>query len=69
MYGVTHVCAIDGYSNMIVGTDTMPIKNAVEVYDQLYRYPHKYSRFDGVYIGDLETIHVLMFSQTYSTPI
>jgi len=36
-YGVTHVCAIDGYSRMIVGFCTMSIKNTVEVYRNLYR--------------------------------
>ncbi len=32
MYGVTHVCAIDGYSGKIVQFVTMPIKNNVEIY-------------------------------------
>ena len=27
MFGVTHVAAVDGFSNMIVGFITMPIKN------------------------------------------
>jgi len=37
MYGVTHVAAVDGYSGMIVGFATMPIKNNVEIYSSLYR--------------------------------
>ena len=37
MYGVTHVCAIDGHSRMIVGFETMNIKNNVEIYRSLYR--------------------------------
>ena len=37
MYGVTHVCAIDGYSRKIVGFITMPIKNNLEIYEHLYR--------------------------------
>ena len=32
MYGVSHVCAIDGYSGKIVGFISMPIKNCVEIY-------------------------------------
>ena len=38
MFGVTHVCAIDGYSGKIVGLVSMPIKNNVEIYCHLFRY-------------------------------
>ena len=31
MFGVTHICGIDGYSGKIVGFITMPIKNCVEI--------------------------------------
>ena len=37
MYGVTHVAAVDGFSGMIVGFLTMPVKNNVEIYSNLYR--------------------------------
>ena len=37
MYGVTHVAALDGYSGMIMGFVTMPIKNNLEIYNNLYR--------------------------------
>ena len=37
MYGATHICAIDGYSGMIVGFITTPIKNNIEIYSHLYR--------------------------------
>ena len=37
MYGVTHVCARDGYSGKIVGFVTMPVKNNVEIYQHLFR--------------------------------
>lgn len=37
MYGVTHVCAIDGYSGKIVQFITMPIKNNMEIYEHLFR--------------------------------
>lgn len=37
MFGVTHVCAIDGFSGKVVGFVTMPIKNCIEVYAHLYR--------------------------------
>ena len=37
MYGVTHVAAVDGFSGMIVGFFTMPVKNNVEIYSNLYK--------------------------------
>ena len=37
LFGVTHVCAIDGYSGMIVGFATFPIKNNILIYEHLYR--------------------------------
>ena len=36
MYGVTHTCAVDGYTRMIIGFRTMSIKNNVEIYRSLY---------------------------------
>ena len=37
MYGVTHVCAIDGFSKYIPACYTMPVKNNLIIYEQLYR--------------------------------
>ena len=37
-YGVTHVFASDGYSGKIVGASTMPVKNNITIYDEVYRY-------------------------------
>ena len=37
MFGVTHICAVDGYSGKIVGFVTMPVKNNVEIYTHLFR--------------------------------
>lgn len=37
MFGVTHICAVDGYSGKIVGFITMPVKNCIEIYSHLYR--------------------------------
>ena len=36
MFGITHVCAIDGHSGMIIGFVTMPMKNYVIIYEELY---------------------------------
>ena len=37
MFGVTHVVAIDGYSGKLVGHSTMPIKNNLTIYEEVYR--------------------------------
>jgi len=37
MYGVTHVIAIDGHSRFIVAGTTMPVKNNVVIYNEIYR--------------------------------
>ena len=38
MYGVTHVCAIDGYSKYIPACHTMSVKNNLIIYEELYRW-------------------------------
>lgn len=37
MFGVTHICAIDGYSRKIVGMVSMPVKNCWENYNHVMR--------------------------------
>lgn len=37
-YGVTHVMARDGFSGKVITYMTLPIKNHVAIYDQVYRY-------------------------------
>uniref|UniRef100_A0AAV2MKP7 Transposase n=1 Tax=Knipowitschia caucasica TaxID=637954 RepID=A0AAV2MKP7_KNICA len=37
MFGVTHVLAIDGYSSKVVAHATMPIKNTLTIYEDVYR--------------------------------
>ena len=37
MFGVTHICAIDGYSGRIVQFVSMPVKNPVQIYQHLFR--------------------------------
>ncbi len=36
-YGVCHVIAVDGYSAKIMAYHTMPIKNNVSIYDNIYK--------------------------------
>ena len=44
-FGLTHVFASDGYSGKIVGASTMPLKNNVIIYDQVYRYVKYYTLY------------------------
>lgn len=37
MFGATHVMAVDGYSGKIVGYATMPTKNNIVIYDDVFR--------------------------------
>ncbi|KAK0138165.1 hypothetical protein N1851_025521 [Merluccius polli] len=37
MFGVTHVIAVDGHSKKIVANATMPIKNNLTIYEEVYR--------------------------------
>ena len=37
LFGMTRVCAVDGYSGMIVGFATFPIKNNALIYEHLYK--------------------------------
>lgn len=43
MYGVTHVLARDGFSGYITAGATMPIKNNLLIYRDVYRYIMHYS--------------------------
>ena len=36
-YGVTHVAAIDGHSRFVVAGTSMPIKNNLLIYEDVYR--------------------------------
>jgi len=38
MYGVTHVAAIDGHSRFVIGGATMPVKNNLVIYNDVYRW-------------------------------
>ena len=38
MYGVTHVAAIDGHSRFVVAGTTMPVKNNLTIYREIYKY-------------------------------
>ena len=37
-YGVTHVLAIDGFSSNIVAYTTMPVKNNLTIFNEIYKW-------------------------------
>ncbi|XP_029939783.1 uncharacterized protein LOC115382217 isoform X2 [Salarias fasciatus] len=37
MFGATHVVAVDGFSSNIVASATMPVKNNLVIYEEVYR--------------------------------
>ena len=37
VYRATHVIARDGYSEMVVAVATMPIKNNLTIYEEIFR--------------------------------
>lgn len=37
MFGVTHVVAVDGFSKKVVAHSTMPIKNNLTIYEDVFR--------------------------------
>ena len=37
MYDTTHVIARDGYSGMVVAIATMPVKNNLTMYEEIFR--------------------------------
>lgn len=43
-FGLTHVFASDGYSGKIDGASSMPVKNNVIIYDEVYRYVKELAR-------------------------
>ena len=38
MFGVTHICGVDGFSGKIVGFIKLPLKNCAELYANFFRY-------------------------------
>lgn len=36
-FGVTHVCAVDGFSGKIMSLCSMPIKNNIVIYEHVFR--------------------------------
>ncbi|KAK9535816.1 hypothetical protein VZT92_008173 [Zoarces viviparus] len=64
MFGVTHVLAIDGFSSKIVGQATMPIKNNLTIYDEVYRSAvMEYGMWDQVRVDHGKEFYLTLFMQ------
>lgn len=62
MFGVTHVCAIDGFSNKIVGFVSMPIKSNEVIYEKLYKWiVTEYGMFDRIIVDKGKEWNLLLF--------
>lgn len=48
MFGVTHILAIDGLSKKIVSHITIPVKNNLRIYEEVYRLVCFVIQRDGI---------------------
>ncbi|XP_028516135.1 uncharacterized protein LOC114575460, partial [Exaiptasia diaphana] len=64
MYGVTHVCAIDGYSGKIISHTLMPIKNNLAIYEDVFRNPVlSYGLWDQLRVDQGREFCLMLFVQ------
>jgi hypothetical protein len=63
-YGVCHVIAVDGYSGKITAFHTMPIKNNILIYDNIYRYTvMNYGLFDQLRVDHGKEFYLSLYVQ------
>ena len=66
MYGVTHVMARDGYSGLIVAFSTMPVKNNLINYDEIYsHFTMTYGLCDEVRVDGGQEFNLVCHIQGY----
>ena len=66
MFGVTHVMARDGYSGMIVAFSTMPVKNNLIIYDEIYsHFTMTYGLWDQVRVDGGQEFNLVCYIQEY----
>ena len=63
----SHVCAVDGYSGKIVGFITMPVKNNIEIYTNLFPVKRIQLACNSVSNTFLHIADQLRFSTVYGT--
>nr|XP_029133925.1 uncharacterized protein LOC114920450 [Labrus bergylta] len=64
MFGVTHVLAIDGYSSKVVAHATMPVKNNLTIYEEVYRSAVlEYGMWDQVRVDHGREFYLSLYMQ------
>ncbi|RVE63435.1 hypothetical protein OJAV_G00136250 [Oryzias javanicus] len=64
MFGVTHVLAVDGYSSKIVAHATMPVKNNLVIYEEVYRSSViKYGMWDQLRVDHGREFYLSLYIQ------
>ncbi|XP_076846835.1 uncharacterized protein LOC143491565 [Brachyhypopomus gauderio] len=64
MFGVTHVVAIDGFSKKVVAHSTMPIKNNLAIYEEVFRPAVlTYGMWDQVRVDHGKEFYLTLFMQ------
>ncbi|XP_020914298.2 uncharacterized protein LOC110251890 [Exaiptasia diaphana] len=63
-YGLTHVIASDGFSGKIVGASSMPVKNNITIYDEVYRAAClQYGIWDQVRVDYGREFYLVLYKQ------
>ncbi|XP_065886701.1 uncharacterized protein [Dysidea avara] len=66
MFGVTHICAVDGFSWKIVAFSTMPIKNNSVIYDTVYRQTIcQYGMWDQIRVDHGREWYLMLYIQEH----
>ncbi|XP_072573404.1 uncharacterized protein [Paramormyrops kingsleyae] len=69
MFGVTHVIAVDGYSSKVVAYATMPVKNNLTIYEEVYRSAVvNYGLWDQVRVDHGKEFYLSLFIQEILAP-
>ncbi|KAM3591914.1 uncharacterized protein V6R79_009433 [Siganus canaliculatus] len=64
MFGVTHVLAVDGYSSKIVAHSTMPVKNNLVIYEDVYRPAVvNYGMWDQIRVDHGRELYLRLYMQ------
>ncbi|XP_076843895.1 uncharacterized protein LOC143488839 [Brachyhypopomus gauderio] len=64
MFGVTHVVAVDGFSRKVVSHSTMPIKNNLIIYEEVYRPAVlAYGMWDQIRVDHGKEFYLSLFIQ------
>ncbi|XP_051793642.1 uncharacterized protein LOC127537676 isoform X2 [Acanthochromis polyacanthus] len=64
MFGVTHVLAVDGFSSKIVSHSTMPVKNNLTIYQEVFRNAVlQYGMWDQIRVDHGKEFYLTLFMQ------